>query len=94
MNGFTEILPGQITAYIFKSADGVQFVDFLNKQFHIGYAPGPGEIATTGTVNNGSYMHWDVHNGLVIKGNITVTGGSLQETLDDLQRQIDDDTQA
>lgn len=94
MNGFTEILPGQITAYIFKSADGVQFVDFLNKQFHIGYAAEPGELSPSGSANNGSYMHWDEHNGLVIKGNITVTGGELQETLDSLQAQIDDEVQA
>ena len=36
LNGFTEILPGQITAYVFKTADGNQYLDFLNKKFKIG----------------------------------------------------------
>jgi len=36
MNGFTEILPGQITAYVFKTPEGTQYLDFLGKQFRIG----------------------------------------------------------
>ena len=36
LNGFTEILPGQITAYVFKTADGNQYLDFLNNKFRIG----------------------------------------------------------
>ena len=36
LNGFTEILPGQITAYVFKTADGNQYLDFMNKRFMIG----------------------------------------------------------
>lgn len=36
MNGFTEILPGQITAYVFKTPDGTQYMDFLGEKFRIG----------------------------------------------------------
>ena len=36
MNGFTEILPGQITAYVFKTPDGTQYLDFLSEKFKIG----------------------------------------------------------
>lgn len=86
LNGFTEILPGQVTAYIFKSPDGVQYIDFQNKSFNVGDNPT--------SPNAEAYVHYDVVNGLSIKGKITVTGGELQDTLDNLQAQIDDEVQA
>lgn len=76
LNGFTEILPGQITAYVFKTADGNQYLDFLNNKFRIG--------------NNDQYIDWNGEN-LNIKGSLSVIGGDLQNTLDDLQSQIDND---
>ncbi len=75
MNGFTEILPGQITAYIFKTKEGDQYLDFLDKKFHIGHSP---------TIDNGTYLHWDTDNGLVVKGNISVVGGELRTELDSI----------
>lgn len=79
MNGFTEILPGQITAYIFKTKEGDQYLDFLDKKFHIGHSP---------NVTNGTYMHWDEDNGLVVKGNISVVGGELKDNLDSIWTNI------
>lgn len=77
LNGFTEILPGQITAYVFKTADGNQYLDFLNKRFKIG------DDAT-------GYLKWDIENGLELKGKLSVTGGELQDTLDKLQSSTTD----
>lgn len=79
MNGFTEILPGQVTAYIFKNKEGDQYMDFLNKAFHIGDAS---------EVLNGTYMHWDTENGLLIKGNVAVTTGPIKDELDRLESLI------
>ena len=76
LNGFTEILPGQITAYIFKSADGTQFLDFLNKTFRVG--------------DNNQYIYWDGTN-LQIRGSLEVIGGNLQDVLNNLQDQINGD---
>ena len=70
LNGFTEILPGQITAYVFKTADGSQYLDFLNNKFRIG--------------NNDQYIDWNGES-LSIKGRLSVIGGELKETLDKLQ---------
>lgn len=70
LNGFTEILPGQITAYVFKTADGNQYLDFLNNKFRIG--------------NNNQYIDWNGEN-LSIKGSISVIGGELKDTLEELQ---------
>lgn len=78
LNGFTEILPGQITAYVFKTADGNQYLDFLNNKFRIG--------------NNDQYIDWNGEN-LNIKGSLSVIGGDLQDTLNNLQAQIDDEIQ-
>ena len=36
MNGFTEILPGQVTAYIFKSASGDSYLDLRNNVLKLG----------------------------------------------------------
>lgn len=38
MNGFTEILPGQITAYIFKSASGDSYLDLRKNELKLGDA--------------------------------------------------------
>lgn len=38
MNGFTEILPGQITAYIFKSASGDSYLDLRKNELILGDA--------------------------------------------------------
>ena len=35
MNGFTEILPGQITAYIFKSASGDSYLDLRKNELKL-----------------------------------------------------------
>lgn len=86
MNGFTEILPGQITAYIFKSYDGKQYIDFQSKSFNIGDDPTLPDAD--------AYVHYDQNLGLLIKGAITVTGGELKDTLENLQAQIDDEVQA
>lgn len=76
LNGFTEILPGQITAYVFKTADGNQYLDFLNNKFRIG--------------NNDQYIDWNGEN-LNIKGSLSVIGGDLEDTLNNLKDQIDND---
>ena len=70
LNGFTEILPGQITAYVFKTADGNQYLDFLNNKFRIG--------------NNDQYIDWNGES-LSIKGSLSVIGGDLKNTLEELQ---------
>lgn len=78
LNGFTEILPGQIRAYIFATSDGTQYLDFLHECFKIG--------------NESEFLSWD--NGqLNIKGSISVTGGDLKNELINLQAQIDDEIQ-
>lgn len=69
LNGFTEILPGQITAYVFKTADGNQYLDFLNNKFRIG--------------NNDQYIDWNGKD-LNIKGSLSIIGGELKDTLDNL----------
>lgn len=78
LNGFTEILPGQIRAYIFATADGTQYLDFLHERFKIG--------------NESEFLSWDGGN-LNIKGSISVTGGDLKNELKNLQAQIDDEIQ-
>ena len=81
LNGFTEILPGQITAYVFKTADGNQYLDFLNKRFKIG------DDAT-------GYLKWDIENGLELKGKLSVIpGGDIDDKFNNLQAQIDDEVQ-
>lgn len=88
LNGFTEILPGQITAYIFKTADGNQYLDFMNKRFMIG------NDAT-------GYMKWDLNDGLQIKGKISVLPGgdidnkfsNIADQFANIQAQIDDEVQ-
>ena len=39
MNGYTEILPGQITAYLFKNASGTSYLDLNSNQFVLGVDP-------------------------------------------------------
>lgn len=79
MNGFTEIVPGQITAYVFKTPDGTQYLDFLNEQFKIG--------------NSESGLDWNVtaEDTLTVKGNMEVIGGPLREELDELEGAISND---
>lgn len=70
MNGFTEITPGQVTAYLFKSADGNSYLDFKNNQ-----------LVLRGSGNNGNHLIWQ--NGqLSIKGNITVSDGHNESPAD------------
>ena len=57
MNGFTEITPGRVTAYRFMSPDGIQYLNFLDKAFHLG--------------DDNSYLHFDADSGeLLIQGTI------------------------
>ena len=70
LNGFTEILPGQIRAYIFATPNGDQYLDFLHGIFKIG--------------NDSDYLKWDGEK-LDIKGSISVTGGSLKTELEKFQ---------
>ena len=70
LNGFTEILPGQIRAYIFATPAGDQYLDFLHGKFRIG--------------SNSEYLEWDGEK-LNIKGSISVTGGDLQTELEKFQ---------
>ena len=70
LNGFTEILPGQIRAYIFATPNGDQYLDFLHGKFRIG--------------SNSEYLEWDGEK-LNIKGSISVTGGDLQTELEKFQ---------
>lgn len=78
LNGFTEILPGQIRAYIFATSDGTQYLDFLHERFKIG--------------NENEFLSWDKGQ-LNIKGSISVTGGDLKNELNDLQSQINNEIQ-
>lgn len=80
MNGFTEILPGQITAYVFKTADGLQYLDFLNGAFHIG--------------KGSEFLDYHPDTGLTITGQVNITGGNTYNMLENLQKQIDDEVQA
>ena len=70
LNGFTEILPGQIRAYIFATPAGDQYLDFLHGIFKIG--------------NDSNYLKWDGEK-LNIKGSISVTGGELKTELEKFQ---------
>ena len=56
--GFTEVLPGRITADRVVSSDGLNFLDFVNNAFRVG--------------NNSSYLDWNSRgdNKLRIKGSI------------------------
>ena len=76
LNGFTEILPGQIRAYIFATPAGDQYLDFLHGIFKIG--------------NDNDYLKWDGKK-LDIKGSISVTGGSLQTELEKFQSPTDNE---
>lgn len=69
LNGFTEILPGQIRAYAFSTPDGKQFLDFQREKFKLG--------------DERNFIDWNVteKDTLTIKGNISVTGGELSDTL-------------
>jgi hypothetical protein len=57
--GFTEILPGQVIANIFRSADGTQYINMLAKEIYFG--------------NSQSGWSWNVdeENRFVIRGGIT-----------------------
>lgn len=76
LNGFTEILPGQIRAYIFATPAGDQYLDFLHGKFRIG--------------GTGEYLEWDGEK-LNIKGSISVTGGDLQTELEKFQSPTDNE---
>ena len=76
LNGFTEILPGQIRAYIFATPNGDQYLDFLHGKFRIG--------------SNSEYLEWDGEK-LNIKGSISVTGGDLQTELEKFQSPTDNE---
>jgi len=60
MNGFTEILPGQITAYIFKSASGDSYLDLRKNELKLG-------DAFQWNINNNNILY--------IKGAIVVDDG-------------------
>ena len=76
LNGFTEILPGQIRAYIFATPAGDQYLDFLHGVFKIG--------------NDSNYLKWDGEK-LNIKGSISVTGGELKTELEKFQSPTDNE---
>ena len=76
LNGFTEILPGQIRAYIFATPAGDQYLDFLHGIFKIG--------------NDSDYLEWDGEK-LNIKGSISVTGGELKTELEKFQSPTDNE---
>lgn len=76
LNGFTEILPGQIRAYIFATPAGDQYLDFLHGKFRIG--------------SNSEYLEWNGEK-LNIKGSISVTGGDLQTELEKFQSPTDNE---
>ena len=76
LNGFTEILPGQIRAYIFATPNGDQYLDFLHGKFRIG--------------GTGEYLEWDGEK-LNIKGSISVTGGELKTELEKFQSPTDNE---
>jgi len=77
LNGFTEITPGQVTAYIFKTPDGQQYINFKDGTLHIG---NPYED------KKGEWMHYSPDGGLEISGKLTVTGGGLQKELEYLDK--------
>lgn len=56
--GFTEVLPGQITTDIIRSADGRSFLNLLLNKFHLG--------------DDAAYIDWNnfILNGLKIKGDV------------------------
>ena len=76
LNGFTEILPGQIRAYIFATPNGDQYLDFLHGKFRIG--------------STSEYLEWDGEK-LNIKGSISVTGGELKTELEKFQSPTDNE---
>ena len=76
LNGFTEILPGQIRAYIFATPAGDQYLDFLHGKFRIG--------------SDTEYLEWNGTN-LNIKGGISVTGGELKTELEKFQSPTDNE---
>ena len=76
LNGFTEILPGQIRAYIFATPNGDQYLDFLHGKFRIG--------------SDTEYLEWNGTN-LNIKGGISVTGGELKTELEKFQSPTDNE---
>ena len=76
LNGFTEILPGQIRAYIFATPAGDQYLDFLHGKFRIG--------------SDAEYLEWNGTN-LNIKGGISVTGGELKTELEKFQSPTDNE---
>ena len=61
---------------MFKTADGSQYLDFLNKRFKIG--------------SDEEYLKWDSENGLELKGKLSVTGGELGDTLKKIQSSTTD----
>lgn len=66
MNGFTEILPGQITAYIFKSASGDSYLDLRKNELKLG-------DAFQWNINNNHILY--------IKGAIVVDDGGNQSNM-------------
>ena len=79
LNGFTEILPGQIRAYVFSTPDGKQFLDFQREKFKLG--------------NEHNFIDWNVteKDTLTIKGNISVTGGELSDTLKNFAKKYNEE---
>ncbi len=86
MNGFTEITPGQVRAYIFASPDGNSFIDFKRNRFKFGekllYSDGQiyinGAIVQRGTkiVESGNPMiiyqgSWKLNNNYYINDIVT-----------------------
>lgn len=72
--GFKPTLPGEISAYIYKSENGKHFLDFLNENFHIG---------------DSTYMNYDSTNGMQVKGWLDATSGPVKEKLDLLVEQVE-----
>lgn len=72
MNGFTEITPGQIRAYLFSNADGSSFLDLRNSKFQLArkYKDANGEDATD------IALYYDPDSGLTLKGRVTILGNS------------------
>ena len=67
MNGFTEILPGQITAYIFKSPQGDSYIDLKGNRYKFGdnfsyNADGDGALKIKGAIlqNDGGEVAYAV----------------------------------
>ena len=72
MNGFTEITPGQIRAYLFSSNDGASFLNLQKSEFQLAKR----SKNSNGETVNDVALHFDPENGLSLKGRITVLGGS------------------